>query len=195
MISQFLVYGTAYILGAIPIGRLTAKLLSGEDIWEYGDGTGGFVNLLNVLGIEAALLKVTLEFGKGIVLGYLLEQSGLQGIVPVLALILILLGYCRPLGMLGKEGSALIALYGYIWYLIPGIGGLSLALFFAVILLKHSLRKALKVSAITLLLGSAIQGDHWLTGLILLIVGFCSLSQIKEQEAWDGTFTTMISNA
>ena len=189
MEALILTWGIAYVLGAIPIGRLIAKFNSGEDIWEYRDGTSSVKNLLYVLGTEVACFKVVLDLLKGVTVGVIIELQGYQGLVTTLTLLIMLIGYTKPLGQPGKEGSGIIPGLGLFWYLFPQICGFSLAMFFAILVLKRQLKFALTVCCCCLIIGSQWLGDDWVTTSALLISGSWFICTSKPNPALNRTFT------
>ncbi|NQT48892.1 MAG: glycerol-3-phosphate acyltransferase, partial [Chloroflexi bacterium] len=46
----------AYLIGAIPIGLIVAKLSKGVDVRDYGSGKTGSTNVLRTAGVKAGLL-------------------------------------------------------------------------------------------------------------------------------------------
>ena len=55
----------AYVLGAIPVGYVAAKLFKGVDIRQVGSGRTGASNVLRAAGVLPAALTVLGDFGKG----------------------------------------------------------------------------------------------------------------------------------
>ncbi|MDA8211453.1 MAG: glycerol-3-phosphate acyltransferase [Clostridia bacterium] len=189
MEALILTWGLAYVLGAVPVGRFIAKLNSGEDIWEYRDGTSSFSNLFYVLGTEVALVKVVLDLLKGVAVGGMVHWQGYKGLFTTLTLLVMILGYVKPLGKQGKEGSGVIPGLGFLWYLFPQLGGFSMAMFIAVLVLKRKLRPALTVGTVCLIIGSLWLGHDWVTISALLVSGTWLLSQGKSKLAFSRTFT------
>lgn len=189
MEALILTLGLAYVLGAIPIGRLIAKIYSGEDVWEYRDGTSSFKNLLYVLGTGAALLKVALDLLKGVTIGVMIDYQGYKGLITTLTILVMLIGYLKPLGKEGKEGTGIIPGLGIIWYLYPQLCGFSMAMFIAVLVLKRQLNAALTVCSISLTLGSLWLGHDWVTVSALLVLSTWYIGKTKVNPAYTRTFT------
>lgn len=189
MEALLLTWGLAYLLGAIPVGRLIAKIASGEDIWEYRDGTGSFNNIFYVLGTEVALLKVALDLIKGVAAGIIVDWQESKGLFTTLTLVVMLWGYIKPLGKPAKEGSGVIPGLGFLWYLFPQLAGFSMAMFIAVLVLKRKLRPAVTVGTVCLTVGSLWLGHDWTTVSALLVSGTWLLSQGKSKLLSSRTFT------
>lgn len=56
----------AYLLGSIPTGYLTGRLLKGIDIREQGSGSTGATNVLRTLGKGPALVVLLVDAAKGV---------------------------------------------------------------------------------------------------------------------------------
>ena len=68
----------AYLIGAIPIGLIVAKLSRGVDVRDYGSGKTGSTNVLRTAGVKAGLLTLALDLGKGalpVVIAWLLIRG------------------------------------------------------------------------------------------------------------------------
>jgi glycerol-3-phosphate acyltransferase PlsY len=55
----------AYLLGAIPVGYIAAKLLKNVDVRKVGSGRTGATNVLRAAGVVPAALTVVGDFLKG----------------------------------------------------------------------------------------------------------------------------------
>lgn len=62
----YLVVLSAYLIGSLPFGFLTAKLISGEDIRILGSGNIGATNVARVLGVKWGILVLFLDALKGL---------------------------------------------------------------------------------------------------------------------------------
>ena len=83
----------AYLLGAIPLGLVVAKLAGGVDIRQYGSGRTGMTNVLRTVGMLPATVVLAGDLGKGagaVALARLLTDS--QG-AEVAAALAALLGH------------------------------------------------------------------------------------------------------
>lgn len=82
LVFPALVLILAYLLGAIPVGYIVAKLVKGIDIREHGSGNVGATNVKRVVGTKAGLVTFALD--------------GLKGYVPVLGTIWLFNGPGNP---------------------------------------------------------------------------------------------------
>ena len=74
LILCFSMLVVAYLLGSIPTGYITAKLLKGIDIREFGSGSTGATNILRTLGKGPGAFVLFIDSLKG-VLAILLLRS------------------------------------------------------------------------------------------------------------------------
>lgn len=162
----------SYLLGAVPIGRMLTRLHSGEDVWEYGNGTATFGNLLAILGSEIALLKALGDFLKGVTVAVLAKGAGFEGVSLWLILVALLYGYCKPLGTIGKEGDGVVPGLGYLWLVWPEVGGLILAVFLGTLMMTRNLKYAGCSIIPSIVLTGVLAGDGWatLTALTIILV-------------------------
>jgi glycerol-3-phosphate acyltransferase PlsY len=69
-----------YLLGAIPVGLLVARVAGGPDLREMGSGRTGATNAFRALGLAGAVAVALLDFGKGVAAvligGWLGRESG-----------------------------------------------------------------------------------------------------------------------
>jgi glycerol-3-phosphate acyltransferase PlsY len=98
----------AYLIGAIPVGFLVARILGGGDIRRAGSGNIGATNVLRTLGKLPALLTLAGDIGKGY-----LAVSLARALVPApwgaaAGTVLAVVGNCWPvfLGFRGGKGVA-----------------------------------------------------------------------------------------
>ena len=63
---SYLIVLLAYLIGALPFGFITAKLVSGQDIRTLGSGNIGATNVSRVLGGKWGLIVLVLDACKGL---------------------------------------------------------------------------------------------------------------------------------
>lgn len=177
----------AYLLGAVPVGRMLTRIHSGEDVWEYGNGTATFTNLLAILGSEIAVLKTLLDFLKGVTVAILTKGAGFEGVTSWLMLAMLLYGYCRPLGNKGREGDGLVSGLGYLWLMWPDLGGIIIAVFWGTLMLTRSLKHAGYSLIPCIVITGLLAGDWWATVTSFTIIIMC-LGNLPKQ-IHQGTIT------
>jgi len=131
----------AYLVGSLPFGYLTGRLVAGIDIREHGSGNIGATNVGRVLGTKWGLFVLVLDFLKGLIPVALL--SGLF-LAPddtnrthwqVAAGIATIFGHMFPLWLGFRGGKGVATSLGVVAWLAPlatAIAGGVFALSFAI---------------------------------------------------------------
>ena len=83
----------AYLIGAIPMGLLLGKLLTGVDIREYGSGRIGASNVLRSLGVKATVFVLAFDMGKGVAAIFIGKALGDATYVEALAGLAVVAGH------------------------------------------------------------------------------------------------------
>jgi glycerol-3-phosphate acyltransferase PlsY len=99
----------AYLLGAIPVGYLVARVTAGLDIRGHGSGNVGATNVLRTLGVVPAAITLLGDAAKG--WGAVWLAGGLGGPEPAWAAagaVFAVIGHCWSvfLGFTGGKGVA-----------------------------------------------------------------------------------------
>jgi glycerol-3-phosphate acyltransferase PlsY len=100
-----------YLIGAVPSGYLSVKLLTGRDIRHFGSGRTGGTNAVRAAGIVAGALTGAGDIAKGAVAvwaaGWLGKQLGLESLVvaQVLAGIMAVIGHNYSIFLSWKGGA------------------------------------------------------------------------------------------
>lgn len=102
----------SYLIGSIPMGYLTARIMRGIDIRKHGSGMIGATNVLRVLGRGPALVVMLLDASKGyvptLVTWYIFGTHDLQ----VAAGIAAVLGHDFPVYIRFRGGRGAAASFG-----------------------------------------------------------------------------------
>ena len=107
----------AYLIGAIPIGFIVARLLGGVDIRRSGSGTIGATNVLRTLGKLPAIVTLLGDVGKGYLavrVAGALAPSG-EAVGAVLAIV----GNCWPVFLRFRGGKGVATGFGAFLALTP----------------------------------------------------------------------------
>lgn len=127
----------AYLLGSVSFSYLIVKLKEGRDVRSVGSGNAGATNVLRASGLEAAVLTLVLDIGKGV--AAVLGTRLLDAPPPVVggAAFAVVLGHIFPafLGFRGGKGVATAA--GALGALEPGAMLATLGVFMAVVAWKR----------------------------------------------------------
>jgi glycerol-3-phosphate acyltransferase PlsY len=110
----------SYIIGSIPTGYLTVRLLRGVDIRTVGSGGTGGTNVRRVMGKRWAVFVTAVDMLKGAFA--LLFTATSQGVVPwLLALsgFAAVMGHNYPVWLKFKGGKGVATTYGVMFFLWP----------------------------------------------------------------------------
>ncbi len=119
------VLALAYLLGAIPVGYVIARLIRGIDIRRIGSGHTGGTNVLRSAGPVAAGLTVLADLAKGYA-AVALARAMLPGVawVAALAAVLAVLGHNRSIFMGWRGGVGSMTTVGATLGLMPLAAGI-----------------------------------------------------------------------
>lgn len=203
VVLSALAFAAAYLIGAIPFGFLTAKLLKGVDIRTMGSGNIGATNVGRVLGFRFFVLVFLLDMGKGLLptLGFpwLVARATGQGsrsaTLAVLVAVATILGHNFPVYLRFKGGKGVATSCGALCVLDP-IAMLAAFLAFVTLLLVTRY-----VSMSSLLAGAVFVGVHFVqvrdpwardqVVMSVLMIGLLVLLVIRHRKnlerIWAGT--------
>lgn len=112
----------AYLIGTIPFGLLTARMVKGVDIRKYGSGNIGATNVFRVVGKKWGILVFVLDAVKG-ALAVLLPawMSGASSVSPwVIGWgVAAILGHSFPLWLGFKGGKGVATSLGVFLAIVP----------------------------------------------------------------------------
>lgn len=108
----------SYLLGSIPFSYLIARLY-GKNLYQIGSGNIGTANVWRATGkIEATLLALIGDFGKGILTIFLAQKFFPNEILPkILATFFIVAGHNWPIFLNFKGGKGLATFAGIVFFL------------------------------------------------------------------------------
>jgi len=143
----------SYLIGAIPIGYITARVLRGVDIREYGSGMIGATNVLRVLGRGPFICVMVLDALKGYIpvlaTWYLFHSNDLQ----VASGISAVLGHDYPVYIGFRGGRGVAVSFGvYAALALPLFVGLVAVGIFIVLAVRYMS----VMSMVTVPLGAAV---------------------------------------
>lgn len=115
-----------YLLGAVPFGIVVSKALSLPDPRTAGSKNVGFTNVLRVSGLQAGILTLLGDMGKGWVMGWAAMQwLTVESFIMIVALSPIL-GHIHSPFLNFKGGKGVATALGSVLGLSPSIGVLLL---------------------------------------------------------------------
>ena len=83
----------SYLLGSVPFGLLVTSWVSRVDVREHGSGNTGMTNVLRTSGLWPALLVLTLDVGKAVLVVTLSRILTSDDVIPVFAAMSVLVGH------------------------------------------------------------------------------------------------------
>jgi glycerol-3-phosphate acyltransferase PlsY len=108
-----------YLIGAIPVGFLVARVAGGIDIRGKGSGTIGATNVLRTLGPVPAVLTLLGDIVKGFVAVRVAEVFGPDPAWGAAGALLAIVGNCWPVFLRFKGGKGVATALGAFLALTP----------------------------------------------------------------------------
>jgi acyl phosphate:glycerol-3-phosphate acyltransferase len=148
----------AYLIGAIPVGYLVARIAGGTDIRRSGSGNIGATNVLRTLGTGPAVLTLAGD----IVKGYLAVSAARAiGPAPWMAAggaVAVIAGNCWPVFLGFRGGKGVATGLGAFLALIPWAVAPAALLWIAVTALSRYVSLASMVACLSLPVSAALLG-------------------------------------
>jgi len=145
--SLVLISVISYLLGSIPFSYLVAKAY-GKNLYQIGSGNVGTANVWRATGkIEATLVALAGDLGKGILSMFLAQRFFPVQILPqTLAAFFAVLGHNWPIFLKFKGGRGLATLAGILLYLNwKALFLILLVLGFCILLTEFLMKKEVKL--------------------------------------------------
>ena len=119
----------SYLLGSLPTGFLTGKLLKKVDLRLIGSGSTGATNVLRNVGKWPALFVFIIDVSKGIAAVKIAQYFTNEALIEVLAGISAISGHIWPIWLKGKGGKAVATGLGMFLALSWKVGLASFGIF------------------------------------------------------------------
>ncbi len=158
-----------YLVGAVPVGYLVARVL-GMDIRRQGSGNIGTTNVLRTLGKAPAALTLVLDIAKGCLAVWIAQALGPEPWWGSLGALLAVVGNCWSvfLGFRGGKGMA-TSLGAFLWLMWPAV--LPAVLVWIVVAATFRYVSLASLSAaVCVPIGALLLGRHWSEALAALAV-------------------------
>ncbi|HEY9846598.1 MAG TPA: glycerol-3-phosphate 1-O-acyltransferase PlsY [Candidatus Caenarcaniphilales bacterium] len=171
-ISFWLIVGvmllSSYLVGAIPVGYLTGRLLKGIDIRQHGSGSTGATNVLRTLGKGPGLMVLLIDVLKGVLAIALVRWvyapgSGLNQLIPEAAVpqdwlpwmvifsgLAAILGHSKSLWINFTGGKSVATSLGLLLMMSWPVGLATVAIFAGVLALTRIVSLSSITAAISL---------------------------------------------
>lgn len=169
----------AYLLGSIPFGFLTGRIVKGIDVREHGSKNIGATNVFRVVGKKWGIVVFLLDAFKGYIAVRLPDFLGNDLSLPSLIGLAIaaILGHTFPVRLRFKGGKGVATSLGVFLAVAPLQAGITFALWCVIffsfrILSAASLAAALFFPAVVFLTFKNDPDFPWLFSISLLLTGF-----------------------
>lgn len=176
-----LLFVVTFLLGSIPWGVVISKIAFGKDIRAEGSGNIGTTNALRTLGKKGGAIVFLLDFGKGLLSGYLgwlvagaFEASAYSAayLAPALAFAGCVLGhvFCPWLRFKGGKGIA-VAIGALFFTLGPIPSIIELALFAVLVAItRYVSLGSIAAAVLAPFLAFYVYWGHWPSAVIISAV-------------------------
>ena len=169
--SVFLGLALAYLIGAIPVGFLVARLFGGLDIRRSGSGTIGATNVLRTLGKLPAILTLLGDVAKGYI-----SVSVAGAVIPArwgaaAGAALAVIGNCWPVFIGFRGGKGVATGFGAFLALTPWATAPAALVWLVVTASFRFVSLASVMACLCLPLGVALLGYPWASVVAALIAG------------------------
>lgn len=161
----------AYLLGAVPIGLLIVRAVTGRDIRAEGSGNIGATNVFRVAGPVLGVGVLLLDLAKGaapVLIARVLSVSAAGTVAAGLAAII---GHNWPVFLKGKGGKGIATSYGVLLALSPVTGVIAAAIWLTVVGITRYASLASLVGVASVPITMALRGEpgaYLLYGLLAL---------------------------
>ena len=148
----------AYLIGAIPVGFLVARVTGGTDIRRAGSGNIGATNVLRTLGIGPAVLTLVGDIVKGYLAVTAARSIGTEAWAAAAGAVAAVAGNCWPVFLAFRGGKGVATALGAFLALIPWAVAPAAGLWILVTALSRYVSLACIVACVSLPLGAALLG-------------------------------------
>lgn len=144
IIFSILLFVVSFLLGSIPWGLIISKIFFKKDVRKEGSGNIGATNVMRTTGKRGGACVFVLDFGKGLLSGYLgyvlagyLSQSGFAGASCVMALAFLgcVLGHIFSPFLKFKGGKGISAAIGALFIVFGPLGAIFELLVFLIVVI------------------------------------------------------------
>jgi acyl phosphate:glycerol-3-phosphate acyltransferase len=181
----FLGLGLAYLIGAIPIGFLVARLFGGLDIRRAGSGNIGATNVLRTLGKLPAIVTLLGDVAKGYVAVSVASAIITARWGAAAGAVLAVIGNCWPVFLRFRGGKGVATGFGAFLALTPWATGPAALVWLVVTASLRYVSLASIMACLCLPLGVALLGYPWAAvvaaataGVIIIVRHRANLSRL-----------------
>ena len=159
------------LIGGIPFGYLTGRVVLKDDIRKHGSGNIGATNVARILGWKWGFVVLFLDALKGLLptlaAKVLLKEGNSEELVNLAAILTglcCIIGHMYPIWLKLRGGKGVATGLGVILVIAPLASGVALAVFLMVFALRRIVGLASVVAAIVFAITQLVQlgADAWL---------------------------------
>lgn len=177
----------AYLLGAIPMGYVMARVFKGIDIRQSGSGNVGATNVLRTVGKVPAIITLLFDISKGAIAvtligGYAYQFLGMvdQDFYRCLLGLVTICGHIWPVFLKFRGGKGVATTIGVMAVISPVVLGIALVAWLVVFAFTNYVSIASLAFGVTLPVMAVILGQPLY--IILFTVTLCVLNTYKHKE-------------
>jgi len=148
----------AYLIGAIPVGFLVARVAGGTDIRRSGSGSIGATNVLRSLGTGPAVLTLVGDIAKGYLAVRAARTLGPEAWAAAGGAVAAIAGNCWPVFLGFRGGKGVATGLGAFLALIPWAVAPAAVLWLAVTAMSRYVSMASVVACLSLPVGALLLG-------------------------------------
>jgi glycerol-3-phosphate acyltransferase PlsY len=148
----------AYLIGAIPVGFLVARVAGGTDIRRSGSGNIGATNVLRTLGTGPAVLTLVGDIVKGYLAVRVAGAIGPEAWTAAGGAVAAVAGNCWPIFLGFRGGKGVATGLGAFLALIPWAVAPAAVLWVAVTALSRYVSMASVIACLSLPVGAVVLG-------------------------------------
>jgi len=177
----------AYLIGAIPMGYVMARIFKGIDIRKQGSGNVGATNVLRTVGKLPAIITLLFDISKGAIVilligGYAYKYLGLidQDFYRCLLGFTAICGHIWPVFLKFKGGKGVATTIGVMAVISPFTLLISLGIWVLVFTITSYVSVSSLVFGVALPVAATISGQNLF--IIIFTVTLCILNTYKHKD-------------
>ena len=151
----------AYLIGAIPVGYVVARLRSGVDIRRAGSGNIGATNVLRTLGKGPAIATLFGDIAKGFAAVSFARAADAAPGWAAAGAVLVIVGNCWPVFLKFRGGKGVATGFGAFLALAPWATGPAALVWVLVVATFRYVSLGSVMACLCLPLGVAVLGYPW----------------------------------
>lgn len=179
----------AYLIGAIPVGFIVARLAGGVDIRRTGSGNIGATNVMRTLGAAPAAFTLLGDIGKGYLAVWVARRLGPEPGWAAAGAVLAIVGNCWPVFLRFRGGKGVATGFGAFLCLALLATAPAALVWIVVAASFRYVSLASILACLCLPLGVLVLGYGWPAAAAALVAAAIIIGRHHEniQRLWTGT--------